>query len=330
MTTAATTPPTISVVIPSYRRLGRIPRLVSAYLDQGAEQVVVVLDGPHPGWEGVLGAGDERIVVTELPQNVGLALARIAGLRVATGDVVLAVDDDVAPHAGFVARHREFHRSGGDRVLMGYMPVALPPRRGRDDAPTFVYARDYEMQAAAWRAGDSGTILGSLWGGTVSLPRSLYERAEDLKPSVRIEYNEDLDLGLRLQRLGAAASFDERAQADHHHQRGWKSYLRECTLRGAAIADLETRWGTRPAQLTPMLVIPPGYSRPLGWVQRRIAGRDRPGALEHALTLTYRTAGAAGRWSVQDGITRMLRRALAMRGYRLAGEQARKGSPFAQ
>ncbi|MCR2763284.1 glycosyltransferase [Microbacterium sp. zg.B48] len=315
--------PTISVVIPSYQRLERIPALVSAYLEQGADQVVVVLDGPHPQWVEHLSAtaADERVLVTELPQNVGLALARIAGLRVATGEIVLAVDDDVVPLEGFVTRHREFHGSGGDRVLMGYMPVAVPPRRGRDDAPTFVYARDYEKQAAAWRSGDSATILGSLWGGTLSIPRGLYARAEELKPSVRIEYNEDLDLGLRLQRLGATASFDQHAQAAHHHQRGWESYLRECTLRGAAIADLEARWGTRPAQLTPMIVIPPGYSRPLGWVQRRIAGRDRAGLLEHALTLAYRAAGAAGRWSIQDGITRMVRRALAMRGYRLAGEQ---------
>ena len=318
--TAAPGTPTLTVVIPSYQRLERLPHLVDVYLDQGADQVVVVLDGPHPGWSDALpdATHNSRLAVVELARNEGLALARIAGLHAATGDVVLAVDDDVVPQPGFVHRHREFHRAGGDRILIGYMPVALPPERGRDDAPTYVYARDYERQADAWRRGGSEVILGSLWGGTLSLPRALYERAEQLKPSIRIEYNEDLDLGLRLQELGATASFDEHAMAWHHQRRDWNAYRRECTARGRAIAALEQRWGRRPAQLTPVVVIPPGYSRQLGWVQRHIARRDRPGLCEHALTLIYRAAGMARRWVIQDGITRLLRRALAMRGYRMA------------
>ena len=48
---AAQHPLSVSVVIPSYRRLDRIADLVRAYRAQGADQVVVVLDGPHPGWE---------------------------------------------------------------------------------------------------------------------------------------------------------------------------------------------------------------------------------------------------------------------------------------
>ncbi|MCS5735608.1 glycosyltransferase family 2 protein [Herbiconiux daphne] len=315
-------PPTLSVVIPSYHRVDRLPALISAYLAQDADEVVVVLDGPHPGWAAVLDDHDPRVRVVELPQNVGLAVARIGGLRASTGDVVLAVDDDVEPQAGFVEAHRAFHAAGGDRVLQGFMPVALPARRGRDAAPTYLYARDYLRQVQAWRSGDSRTVLRSLWGGTLSLPRSLYERAEALKPSIRIEYNEDLDLGLRLEKLGATAHFDEHARAAHHHDRGLDAYRRECVARGHAIADLERRWGERPAQLTPIIVIPRSYNRVLAWVQRRIAGRDEPGALEALLAGVYRVAGGIRVWKVQDGIARMLRRALAMRGYRIATESA--------
>ncbi|MET0830734.1 MAG: glycosyltransferase [Microbacterium sp.] len=310
--------PSLTVVIPSYRRLEQLPSLVASYRAQGADEVVIVLDGPHPGWQQSLADRDEATRVIELDANVGLALARIAGLREATGDVILAVDDDVRPEPDLVGRHREFHRQLDDLVLQGYMPVALPARRGRDEAPTYLYARDYQAQVDGWRRGSSTTILRSLWGGNLSLPRGLYLRAEQVKPSQRLEYNEDLDLGVRLLELGAGAVFDEKALASHHHSRGLDGYMRECEARGGAIADLEDRWGERPAQLTPLVVIPPTYNRVLARVQRSIAARDAGGLAQRLSVLIYRTAGLLWQWKLQDGVARMLRRALAMRGYRLA------------
>ncbi len=256
--------PTLAVVIPSYRRLEKLPALIATYRAQGADEVIVVLDGPHAGWQQTLGEIDDATTVIELPANVGLALARIAGLEAATSDVILAVDDDVDPGRELVGRHRAFHRGQGDRVLQGYMPVALPARRGPDDAPSYLYARDYRAQVEGWKRGDSTTILRSLWGGNLSLPRDLYLRAEAFKPSQRLEYNEDLDLGMRLLELGADATFDETASAAHHHSRGLDGYMRECVARGGAIADIEDRWGERPAQLAPLVVIPPTYNRAAG------------------------------------------------------------------
>lgn len=310
----------MAVVLPSYRRIDRISPLVEEYLRQGADQVVVILDGPHPGWETPLAGirASERVTVAELPVNVGLARARIEGLSRARADIVLAVDDDVEPGPHLVDTHRRFHGALGDRVLQGYMPVALPARRGTDDAPTFLYARDYEAQARVWDSGDSDLILSSLWGGNVSLPRELYQRAEELLPSVRLEYNEDLDLGIRLRELGADATFNRRATARHHHDRGVDAFLKECQARGGAVSALEHRWGHRPPQLTPLVEISPTYNPVLARVQRSIAGRDGRGVIEGTLVALYRLAGRLHAWSVQDGVARVLRRALIMRGYRMA------------
>ena len=196
------------------------------------------------------------------------------------------------------------------------MPVSLPSTRGRDDAPSFLYSRDYEKQVANWRRSDSRLILGSLWGGNFSLPRQLYRRAELYMPSQRLEYSEDLDLGLRLMAVGAEASFDEFAAGLHEHHRDFQGFVRECEVRGAAAADLEARWGALPAQLQPLISIPAEYPRGQGWLQRTIAARDSPGALEFGLGAAYRVCGMLGAWRTQDAIARLLRRALAMRGYR--------------
>ena len=310
--------PSVTVVLPSFHRLERLRPLVTEYRRQGADQIVVVLDGPHPGWRDALPPPDDRLTVIELSANVGLALARIEGLRHARGDVVLAVDDDVVPGPDLVTAHRTFHIDGGDRLLQGYMPVAPPSRRGRDDAPTYIYARDYETQVAVWRRSGSETILRSLWGGNVSMPRDLYERAEASKPSQRLDYNEDLDLGIRLLALGASAQFDDSARATHHHSRGLLEYMRECQVRGQAVWDLEQRWGDRPKQLDPLVEIPPSYNRMLAAGQRSLAARDRGGVVQAIAVATYRGAGLLRIWRLQDGVARFLRRALALRGYRIA------------
>lgn len=309
---------TMSVVVPSYRRLHRLPHMAQSWLDQGCDELVLVLDGPHPGWQEALAVHreDPRVLVVELEENRGLALARIAGLRSARGELVLLADDDVVPRPGLLAHHRRAHRAA-EVVVVGSMPVALPRRRPRDAAPTYLYAREYAHQAKVWRQAPE-TVVSSLWGGNVSLPRALYEAAEESRPSIALPYNEDLDLGWRLRDLGARAAFVPAAAADHHHRRGIRAFARECEARGRAAAMLQERWGRRPPQLEPLLTIPAGYHPALARVQRHLAAQEGPDVVERALVLASDVAGVLGLWSLQDALARVLRRGLMMRGYRLA------------
>ena len=116
--------------------------------------------------------------------------------------------------------------------------------------------------------------------------------------------------------VGAEAAFDEFAAGVHEHHRDFQGFIRECEVRGAAAADLEARWGALPAQLRPLISIPAEYPRGQAWLQRTIAARDEPGALEFGLGAAYRSCGMLTAWRTQDAIARLLRRALAMRGYR--------------
>ncbi len=313
-------PPSLSVIIPSFNRLSRIASLVEAYLAQGADEVVVVLDGPHPGWHEALGsvAALPNVRITELPANVGLALARIAGLRQTEKDVVLIADDDVVPGAGLIARHRDFHDAHPDHALLGYMPVDLPRKRLRDQSASFVYAQDYENQVQQWRDSGPEELLDAFWGGNASLPRHLYLRAEEYKASQRLNYNEDLDLGLRLRAVGALGAFDEQAKAVHQHRRSFASFKRECLVRGEAVADLEVRWDRLPEQLVGLVRVPETHAALAGMLQARIAARDAPGFLESAIDAAYVLFGLARAWRAQDAVARFVRRSLAMRGYRLA------------
>ena len=312
--------PTIAVVIPSHRRLPRLPPLIRTYLDQGADEIVIVLDGPHPGWREALHAeiALPRVTIDELVDSAGLALARVAGLERSSSDVILMADDDVDPGDGLIDVHRRFHAEHPASALLGYMPVDLSRRRGRDQAPTYIYARDYENQVAEWERGvDEATLFRSFWTGDASATRALLLAAEEFMPSgTRLNYNEDLDLGLRLEAIGARIGFDRSAAAVHRHDRTIRAYRSECVRRGVAVADLEMRWEQLPAQLVQLIEVPASHGAVAARLQRHVALRDAPGVVELAMLAIYRVAGVTRLFGVQDAIGRFLRRALAIRGYR--------------
>jgi mycofactocin glycosyltransferase len=99
--------PTLSIVIPTYRRPYGLARLLQSLAPQMKEQVgrevIVVNDGtddatydaiiaPHRGWVNYIAAAENR----------GPAAARNKGVRAATGNFLVFIDDDCAAPFGWL------------------------------------------------------------------------------------------------------------------------------------------------------------------------------------------------------------------------------------
>ncbi|HWW62876.1 MAG TPA: glycosyltransferase [Thermoanaerobaculia bacterium] len=109
----------VSVVIPTYNRAATVGRAIDSVLAQGvACEIVVVDDGSTDDTASRLAAYGDRIRVVTQP-NGGVAAARNAGLRVATGDVIAFLDSDDEWLPGKLARQLSLLESDPRVALVG-------------------------------------------------------------------------------------------------------------------------------------------------------------------------------------------------------------------
>lgn len=106
---AAASPPAVSVVVPTFRRADRLPRLLAALAAQDLRdpfEVVVVDDCSPDDTQAVLRASRDGLPfalrVLRPPVNGGAANARNLGWRAATSDLIAFTDDDCCPTPGWL------------------------------------------------------------------------------------------------------------------------------------------------------------------------------------------------------------------------------------
>lgn len=98
------TNPKISVVIPCYKTVGRVERLVSTISDalepqvDKAFEIILVVDGsPDSTWtevQTVAAANPAQVRGINLMRNYGQQAATLAGVTHAHGDIIVTMDDD--------------------------------------------------------------------------------------------------------------------------------------------------------------------------------------------------------------------------------------------
>jgi len=103
----------VSVVIPTYNRAALLATTIPALMAQRIEpwfsyEVILVCNGATDNTSPVLQAG--RLRYFYIPPTGGPSAPRNVGIRAATGEVILILDDDVLPDPDLVLHHAAFHR----------------------------------------------------------------------------------------------------------------------------------------------------------------------------------------------------------------------------
>lgn len=216
--------PFLSIVIPTKNRAATVVRTIEALTEQrtpaGGMELIVVDDRSS---DSTLSSLRTLAARGPLPLSVlrgngrGPASARNAGVAAAVGEIVLFLGDDTRPaEVSLLERHAGFHRL---RPQQGY---AVLGRVTWDDAQSvtpFMHWLECGGPQFAYHRLARGAVDASSYFYTahVSLKRELFERAggfDERFPGAAVE---DLELGVRLEKLGTELDYQPDLLVLHDH-----------------------------------------------------------------------------------------------------------------
>lgn len=236
----------ISIVIPSFNRQKPLYALVSALIGQHrsniSTELIVVLDGSTDGSAEALAKlttpPEMRLIIHTQP-NKGLAAARNAGLKLASGEVVLFLDDDIIPSEGLVRAYLHAYRVTGVDVVLGriyrhvadWVPVAI--------ADSEAYASEMRHKSLSI----DGTLANALnvWGNDLLVKRSRLLEVGGFDEAFRQYGSEDVDLGQRLVEAGATFAYAPDAAVIHCYRGTPYEWRQRAWLRGRSEVALTTK-----------------------------------------------------------------------------------------
>jgi GT2 family glycosyltransferase len=172
-------------------------------IDQSAREDsrVASYAADHPG-----------VKVHRLPER-GLPNARNVGVRLASGDVVLFIDDDVIPDPGLVRFHAAAYDNAGvsgvgGRVVGGY--DAERPPVGEFHPTNGKVVRNFGAETPC--------DVDHLPGGNMSFRREVFEKIGGFDTAFGgAAIGEETDFCLRARRAGFRLVFEPRASLEHLH-----------------------------------------------------------------------------------------------------------------
>jgi GT2 family glycosyltransferase len=222
----------ISIIIPTYNRRASLERVLTALqaqtLPRERFEVVVVSDGSSDGTNEYLQAleASQALPVKAIFQaNQGVAVARNNGVRAATAELVLFLDDDVIPAPQLVAEHLNYQ----PRSVIMLGPMLTPPD-GELEPWVLWEQRMLEKQYQDMLAGRWEPTARQFYTGNTSLYKKYLEQAGGFDPTFRRA--EDVELAYRLKDMGCRFEFNPRAEGFHYARRSFAAWNNVATAYG--------------------------------------------------------------------------------------------------
>jgi GT2 family glycosyltransferase len=198
----------VSVVVPTRDRREELIRTLRALQDQrdpgdGFEVVVVdngSSDGSLAAARDLGDGGAMRLFAVSEPRQ-GPAAARNAGVAAASGEVILFLGDDTEPaDAGLVEAHAALHRDADDPAYGVLGHVAWSERQEVTPLMRWL-GRSFQFNFDDLPPGPVAPSR-AFWTAHVSIRRDAFERTGGFDTRFPWAAVEDVELGLRLERIG--------------------------------------------------------------------------------------------------------------------------------
>jgi glycosyltransferase involved in cell wall biosynthesis len=231
--------PKISVVIPTLNRASVLEKTIegieSQTIARDLYEVIVVDNASTDDTQNVLAQKSRqysnlRVLCQPKP---GAAPTRNAGLRLALGDIILFIDNDILAERDLIERHLESHARYSNASIIGN--VVTPWQHRTEPFLRYLYHRGiynpYTITAGPMDFSRYHT-------GNVSTPRSMLLDSGGFNEEFFIYGMEDIELGYRLQKLGCRMVYGEQARATHQYFPTYKEFIERCEQAGYSLGKL--------------------------------------------------------------------------------------------
>jgi glycosyltransferase involved in cell wall biosynthesis len=222
--------PYFSVVIPTYKRLPMLLRVLEALDEQQSApgfEVIVIDDGSGDDTTDLMRARRAKnyTLTFRSQPNAGPGRARNHGVSLATGRYVIFIGDDTVPEPAFLAQHARVHREAADDPNVACLGYTGWPAAERVTA-FMDYINDYGLQFGYKLIHDGEIVpFNFFYTSNISIDRQLLG-SEPFDTTFPAAAWEDIELAFRLDAGGLKIRYNAKAVTRHYHPMTVDSFAR--------------------------------------------------------------------------------------------------------
>lgn len=210
----------LSVLVVTFNSRAAVGRSLPALLAElePGDELVVVDNASSDGTVAAVRELASDAVVLEQDRNLGFAAACNAGARAASGDLLVLLNPDAVPAAGFgEAIRRPANDGRGWAAWMGLVTAEGGSVVNSDGGVIHFTGIAWAGGAGRPATGAEAGEVGFLSGACLAIPRRTWVQVGGL-PEPFFLYHEDVDLSLRLRLAGGRLGIEPAARVDHSYE----------------------------------------------------------------------------------------------------------------
>jgi GT2 family glycosyltransferase len=204
--------------------------LAEQTLSPDAYEVIVSIDGSEDGTREMVAhfAAPYNLRAVWQP-NRGRAAACNAGIRVAQGELIVLLDDDMEPAPSFLTGHLQAHASTTHLGVMGAVPISFD----QTSPPVLQYiGSKFNRHLETLAKPDHTFKLRDFYSGNFSIRREILIEVGGFDEAFKAYGHEDLELSLRLSGAGVRFAYSRQALAHQHYTKDFTALARDTMAKG--------------------------------------------------------------------------------------------------
>ncbi|MBC7188918.1 glycosyltransferase family 2 protein, partial [Candidatus Aerophobetes bacterium] len=194
----------VSVIIPSYNRREILRRCLEALFNQNFPkeeyEIVLIDDGSTDGTDNMVSSLSSPCILKYIKnkRRLGQSVSRNRGVKEAQGEYVIFVDSDIIVVPDFIKEHLRFHKMYGDLIVNGEL----------------IYISNLN-EIGRKKKGIWDISFSPFNTANVSLKKEYVEKAGGFDTELLPYGWQDIELGLRLKKLGLKVRKNPKALGYH-------------------------------------------------------------------------------------------------------------------